>query len=61
MNGFIFIHITVVCYIFYSLAIVCDDYFIPSLQLCSEVRIGILIVPVAVNSALDITEIGIIR
>lgn len=31
-RGFVIIHIAVVCYMFYSLALVCERYFMPSLE-----------------------------
>lgn len=34
-RGAILIHILVVCYMFYCLAVVCDHYFLPSLEECS--------------------------
>lgn len=34
-RGAIIIHIAVVCYMFYCLAVVCDHYFLPSLEECS--------------------------
>ncbi|XP_076313669.1 sodium/potassium/calcium exchanger 4-like [Tachypleus tridentatus] len=34
-NGAIIIHVLVTIYMFYALAVVCDDYFIASLQECS--------------------------
>ncbi|KPM08660.1 Sodium/potassium/calcium exchanger-like protein [Sarcoptes scabiei] len=37
-RGAILIHIAVVFYMFYCLAIVCDHYFLPSLEECSQVR-----------------------
>lgn len=36
VRGFIIIHILVVCYMFFCLAVVCDQYFLPSLELCSS-------------------------
>ncbi|RWS24771.1 Sodium/potassium/calcium exchanger-like protein, partial [Leptotrombidium deliense] len=35
-RGFIIIHIAVVFYMFYCLAVVCDHYFLPSLEECSQ-------------------------
>ncbi|XP_027194108.2 sodium/potassium/calcium exchanger 4-like [Dermatophagoides pteronyssinus] len=35
-RGAILIHIIVVCYMFYCLAVVCDHYFLPSLEQCSQ-------------------------
>lgn len=31
-RGFVIIHLVVVCYMFYSLALVCERYFMPSLE-----------------------------
>jgi len=31
-RGFVLVHILVVCYMFYSLAVVCERYFMPSLE-----------------------------
>ncbi|RWS17745.1 Sodium/potassium/calcium exchanger-like protein [Dinothrombium tinctorium] len=35
-HGFIIVHIAVACYMFYCLAIVCDHYFLPSLEECAQ-------------------------
>lgn len=35
-RGLVIIHIAVVCYMFYSLALVCEKYFIPSLEEFSQ-------------------------
>lgn len=35
-RGLILIHIAVVCYMFYSLALVCERYFMPSLEEFSQ-------------------------
>ena len=37
-HGFVLVHIAVVCYMFYCLAVVCDNYFLPALEECAEVR-----------------------
>lgn len=39
-RGLIVIHIAVVCYMFYSLALVCEKYFMPSLEEFSQ-RLGL--------------------
>lgn len=39
-HGFVTIHILVSCYMFYCLAVVCDNYFLPSLEECSH-RLGL--------------------
>jgi hypothetical protein len=39
-HGFVVIHILVSCYMFYCLAVVCDNYFLPSLEECSS-RLGL--------------------
>ena len=39
-HGFIVVHILVSCYMFYCLAVVCDNYFLPSLEECSH-RLGL--------------------
>ncbi|XP_074601614.1 sodium/potassium/calcium exchanger 4-like [Brevipalpus obovatus] len=39
-HGFIIIHIAVACYMFYCLAIVCDHYFLTSLEECA-MRLGL--------------------
>lgn len=31
-RGFVIVHVLVVCYMFYSLTLVCDRYFMPSLN-----------------------------
>lgn len=36
-RGFVIIHIAVVCYMFYCLAVVCDNYFLPALEECAQV------------------------
>jgi hypothetical protein len=43
-RGAIIIHVFVVLYMFYCLAVVCDLYFLPSLEECSQVLIWSLIV-----------------
>lgn len=35
-HGLIVVHIAVVCYMFYCLAVVCDHYFLPSLEQCAQ-------------------------
>ena len=35
-QGWVIIHFLVSCYIFYALAIVCDDYFVPSMECICE-------------------------
>ena len=35
-RGFILVHILVTIYMFFCLAVVCDNYFLPSLELCSS-------------------------
>lgn len=35
-RGLVLIHIVVVCYMFYSLALVCERYFMPSLEEFSQ-------------------------
>ena len=35
-KGMILIHVTVACYMFYCLALVCDDFFLPALELLTE-------------------------
>lgn len=37
-HGFVIVHFGVVCYMFYCLAVVCDNYFLPSLEECAKVR-----------------------
>lgn len=37
-HGFVLVHLVVVCYMFYCLAVVCDNYFLPSLEQCAQVR-----------------------
>lgn len=36
-RGAIIVHIAVVLYMFYCLAIVCENYFLPSLEECAQV------------------------
>ncbi len=43
-RGAIIIHVIVVLYMFYCLAVVCDYYFLPSLEECCQVLILSLIV-----------------
>jgi hypothetical protein len=35
-RGFILVHILVVCYMFFCLAVVCDRHFLPSLEVCAQ-------------------------
>lgn len=35
-SGWITIHILVTIYLFYALAIVCDDYFVPSVEIMAK-------------------------
>ncbi|KAI1286170.1 Sodium/potassium/calcium exchanger 3 [Halotydeus destructor] len=35
-RGFIIVHFAIVCYMFYCLAVVCDNYFLPALEACAE-------------------------
>ncbi|XP_074648859.1 sodium/potassium/calcium exchanger 4-like [Tubulanus polymorphus] len=40
-HGALVIHVCVVCYMFYALALVCDDYFVSSLdKICEKLHIG---------------------
>lgn len=43
--GFVIIHIATVCYMFYCLAVVCDNYFLPSLEECAVVCMMLLSCP----------------
>lgn len=36
-RGFVLVHLAVVCYMFYCLAVVCDNYFLPALEECAQV------------------------
>ena len=36
-RGFVLVHVAVVCYMFYCLAVVCDNYFLPALEECAQV------------------------
>ncbi|CAL8124572.1 unnamed protein product [Orchesella dallaii] len=39
-NGFVILHILISLYIFYALSVVCDDYFVPSIErICSEFHV----------------------
>lgn len=42
-RGAILLHIAIVCYMFYCLAVVCDHYFLPSLEECCLVSVNQLI------------------
>lgn len=40
-RGAVIVHMFVAIYMFYALAVVCDDYFIASLEECSQVLRGL--------------------
>jgi Ca2+/Na+ antiporter len=38
-QGYVIVHFIVSMYIFYALALVCDDYFVPSMEcICEELK-----------------------
>ncbi|GFS87129.1 hypothetical protein NPIL_408731 [Nephila pilipes] len=41
-RGAVIIHIAVIIYMFYAVAVVCDDYFVASLEECCSVRTWVI-------------------